>query len=121
MGRRSNAQTRARYGVDTDGWDGEPIQQAARLTLTPAVVAIALPGSEGTTVKLYLDGAPVVGATITAVSTDVGVATVTVFGITDSNGETSLTITGVAAGSCNIEVGSAGANPSNVLVTVTGP
>lgn len=121
MGRRSNAQTRERYGVDTDGWDGAPIQQAAQLSVDPAKVVVVLPGSSLATVKLWQDGAAVVGATIVPTSTDVGVATALMTSVTGASGLATIQITGVAVGECLIQLDAPDANPITIAVTVTGP
>ena len=119
MTRRSQEKTRERYGVDSSGWNGVDIPTPARFILSPRAVNITGTGSAPVTVRLMKDGAPVVGATVLAVTSDAGVATEVVSGVTDGSGEATVTVTGVAAGSCTIKISAAGAYDTNIgVVTV---
>lgn len=118
MPRRSQAGNRRRGNLDSAGWDGNPYGIPV-LKVYPLGAGINHPDTAELTVTLTLDGHPVVGATITAVSDDLGVATSVVGGVTNAAGQSVVTVTSVAVGNCNIDIDSVGAAQLQAPIVVT--
>lgn len=88
------------------------------LVALPTTISVAALATDVITVTVQLSAVDYPNAKVFASSSDVTKATVTASDVTDSNGEATFTVTGVAAGSATITL-SAGGLSDTVAVTVT--
>lgn len=119
---RSQRHLRVRDGEDSDAFDGGPTLKPVLTSLTPTSLALVHSETDQLSViVLDEDGDPAVGVTIVAVSTDEGVATEAIVGVSDGSGEVLIDVTSVAAGTTNILLTYLNARRLIVPVTVTLP
>ena len=113
----SRASQRHKIEVHGQASNGETINN---MTVDVGSASIAGAGTSDHIVNLItLNGVLVVGATLVVQSSDEGVATVAVGGVTDASGNATVTITGVAAGTARISVQDADGGILIIPVTVT--
>jgi hypothetical protein len=89
-------------------------------TRAPTTVSVVALATDDVTATVLHDDEAFEGAELTATSSDTDVATVTATDTTDASGEATFTITGVAAGTCDVTIAYAAMKLSvTVGVTVT--
>ena len=95
------------------------VTEPFKIAAAPATSAITHPNTEDITVTYTNGGSPVESGTVSAATDDAGVATVEASDTTNASGEAVLTITSVAAGTCNITFSATDAVDVVVPVTVS--
>lgn len=101
---------------------GENYAAGPQYTMTVDVNPVGLthPDNDVVTATLLLDGAPVVGQALAAVSSATGVATVTGDGNTNASGQVAFTVTSVAAGAATVTISATGLHKAvNVGVVIS--
>lgn len=134
MGQRSQASKRERYGVDSSGWNGEPLPWPSvppapdplgepRLEAVQQTPTIDHPGRDNIIVFAYKEGSqgsriPQPGVTVFGESSDRDVATSEGSDVTNALGQATLQLISIDPGTCTVTYSAAGYPNETISVTI---